>query len=156
MKNKRVDQRSSLCFFLSKKRRGWIRIVEAFVAILLVAGVLLIVVNKGYIGKEDISNKVYEAQIAVLREIELDNELRQQILGSPGNEEVVEVPNDVKIRIQNRIPDYLECVSKICRLDEICALEEYLEKDIYAQTVAIAATSQEYNPRQLKIFCWVK
>ncbi|MBD3247200.1 hypothetical protein GF378_01110, partial [Candidatus Pacearchaeota archaeon] len=54
-----------------KDKRGWIRIIEAFIAVLLVAGALLIVINQGYIGKADISEQVYEVQLAILREIEL-------------------------------------------------------------------------------------
>ena len=46
-------------------KRGWIRIVEAFVAILLITGVLLLVMNKGYIGKKDISGQVRDAEWAV-------------------------------------------------------------------------------------------
>src|SRR3989344_493349 len=61
-------------------KRGWIRVVEAFVAILLIVGVLLFVINKGYIGKKDISKQVYDAEISVLREIELDDNLREEIL----------------------------------------------------------------------------
>jgi len=35
-------------------------------------------------------------------------------------------------------------------------LDQYQEgKDIYAQNVAITATSGEYSPKQLKLFCWV-
>jgi len=134
-------------------KRGWIRIVEAFIAVLLIAGVLLIVINKGYVGKEDISESVYKSQVAVLREIELDNTLRQKILDV---ELGAEVPEDVLDKISNRIPSYLECGSKICGLNEICELEEYPKKDVYAQSVAITATVTDYNPRQLKLFCWAK
>ena len=63
-----------------RNKRGWIRIVEAFIAVLLVAGILLFVINKGYIGRRDISQQVYDAQLAVLREIQLNDTLRTQIL----------------------------------------------------------------------------
>jgi hypothetical protein len=36
-----------LTIFQKKNNKGWIEIVEAFVAVLLVAGVLLFVLNKG-------------------------------------------------------------------------------------------------------------
>ena len=136
-------------------KRGWIRIIEAFIAVLLIAGVLLIVIDKGYIGKNDISEKVYQSQLAVLREIELDSALRQEILNVDLDGGAV-VPTNVSNRISNRMPDYLECASKLCRLDKICALDEYIKKDVYAQAVAITATLEDYSPRQLKLFCWVK
>ena len=42
---------------IKNNKKAWIRIIEAFVALLLITGVLLIVINKGYIGKEDVSSK---------------------------------------------------------------------------------------------------
>jgi hypothetical protein len=135
-----------------KGKQGWIKIVEAFIAILLVAGVLLFVINKGYIGKSDISDRVYQAQISILREIELDDNLRTQILNA---ELEGDVPQDVLDKIEQRKPDYLTCVAKICKMDVICESGETpLEKDIYAQPVAITTDSESFDPRQLKLFCW--
>ena len=132
-------------------KRGWIRIVEAFIAVLLIAGVLLLVINRGYIGKTDISERVYQVQLAVLREIELDSGLREEILSSPLGEEV---PINIQEKIDKRMPDYLTCKAKICDLDAVCALDGYIDSDIYAQAVAIAAQGDTYDPRQLKLFCW--
>ncbi|MEK6875635.1 MAG: hypothetical protein AABX30_03050 [Nanoarchaeota archaeon] len=153
-------------------KRGWIRVVEAFVAILLIVGVLLFVMNKGYIGKADVSEKVYDIQINILRNIELNTELRQLILNAQSdNQDSVgefyvlwtsnNFPNNVKEYIKTSLIDYdfLECEAKICELDKICAIpisDSTADKDVYAQAVAIAATTQTYAPRQLKLFCWMK
>jgi len=143
------------------KKKGWIRIFEAVLAVLLIAAVLLIVINQGYIGKKDISEKVHTDQLAVLREIELDDELRTAIVSIdsgliPLEDNEEGFPESLKERITERIPDYLECKSKLCLMNELCALDQYQEgKDIYAQNVAITATSGEYSPKQLKLFCWV-
>ncbi len=133
-------------------KKGWIKIVEAFIAILLVAGVLLFVINRGYIGKTDISERVYQAQLSILREIELNDTLRTEILSAPLDGDV---PDEVINKINERKPDYLTCTSKICKMDVICESDETpLDKDIYAQPVAIAAEGSTFNPRQLKLFCW--
>ncbi len=153
--------------------RGWIRVVEAFFALLLIAGALLIVVNKGYIGGEDISSKVYDLQLSVLREIELDDNLREQILTAeregcggncsdpipienknPDGTDNLNFPQEVQTKINERMPDSLICKSKICEIDVICELSEYIDKDVYAQSVAITATLDIYSPRKLKMFCW--
>jgi len=136
--------------------RGWIKIVEAFIAILLIAGTLLIVINQGYIGRTNISSKIYEMEVSVLREIELNDMLRNEILAVSLPTKWDEFPANVKNKIKNRIPDYLECTAKICEMDKICALDEYVDKDVYVQSVAITANLETYNPRQLKLFCWVK
>ena len=155
-------------------KRAWIRIVEAFVSILLIIGVLLIVINKGYIGK-DISSEVYETEISILRSIQLDNTLRNNILISnksgynaasgesplpiewddfDDNEE--RVLKDVRDKIINQIPNYLECQAKICELDDSCTLNGEIETEIYAKPATIAANYAIFSPRQLKLFCWVK
>lgn len=143
-----------------KNKKGWIRIVEAFVALLLIMGVLLVVINKGYIGKKDISQQVYEVQIGILREVELDDSLRNELLevaNLPADETALTTSASNTInKIKSRLPDYLDCETKLCELDKICALENYPDKDIYAQAVAISATLEKYQPRQLKLFCWVK
>lgn len=140
-------------------KRGWIRIVEAFFSLLLIAGVLLIVINKGYLGGEDASSKIYDLQLSVLREIELDDNLRTKVLEI--NESLIPIEDDhskfpVEIisRIDERIPESFVCRSKICNIDVICELSKYVEQDVYAQKVAITATIDTYSPRQLKMFCW--
>ena len=141
-----------------RNKRGWIKIVEAFIAVLLIAGVLLFVINKGYIGKKDISEQVYKVQLSVLREIELNSDFRYQILeeGEKLGQGTPIVPEEVVNTIEDRIPDYLTCESKICELDQMCPPTEEvpIEKDIYAQSVAISAEGTKYGPVQLKLFCW--
>jgi|SRR3989344_7384012 len=140
-----------------KGKKGWIKIVEAVTAILLITGVLLISINKGYIVKEDVSSKVYSAQISILREIEISDELRNKVLFSPSPLEESDplFPQEIKEIITKRKPNYLDCEAKICEMDELCELSRYIEKDIYAQAVGIMATVDRYSPKQLKLFCWI-
>jgi hypothetical protein len=148
-----------------KNKRGWIKIVEAFVAILLIMGVVLIFINKGYFGKSDISEKVYEYENSVLREIELNQSLRGEILNIPEEKIPMEsdnladypyFPASIQNKVHERTPEYLSCKSKICKAERICSLNSYLDKDIYARAIIITANSKVYNPKQLKIFCWAK
>lgn len=153
-----------------KNKRGWIRIVEAFVAILLITGVLLFVINRGYMGKKDITSEVYDIQINILRNIELNTELRQEILEAVYNQQNPENPNlpitwdiDFPQKTKDKINtyfldyDYLECKAKLCELDKICTLENLPEeKDVYAQSVVISSTLEKYSPSQLKLFCWLR
>ncbi|MCW8966509.1 MAG: hypothetical protein OQK82_07475 [Candidatus Pacearchaeota archaeon] len=140
--------------------KGWIRIVEAFFSLLLITGVLLIVINKGYIGREDISQEVYDLQISVLREIELNDDLRHKILeinesSLPVEDNNSTFPQAVKDKIDERMPNYFICRSKICDINAICELSQYIEEDVYAQPVAITANLEIYSPRKLVLFCWV-
>ena len=149
---------------LNKRRnskRGWIRIVEAFIALLLITGTLLVVINRGYIGGSDISPQVYQVQIAILREIELNSDYRTAILNANVSTKPIEWERfedngleKIKDKINQTIPDYLECIGRLCELDDICSMPIYKEENVYAQSVAITAEKGVYSPRQLKLFCW--
>ena len=158
-----------------KNKRGWIKVVEAFISLLLITGVVLVLINKGYFGQKDISTKVYEVQTSILKEIEKDDSLRGSILSTNQEAEssiiqtgvttysnqVPEFPNDVELKLIQRITkyDYISCQAKICELDKNCALLTYPSeakgKSIYAQNVAISVYSGTItpDPKQLKLFC---
>ncbi|MBS3094950.1 hypothetical protein J4474_04750 [Candidatus Pacearchaeota archaeon] len=149
--------------FFPRNNLGWIRIVEAFVAILLITGVLLIFIGKGNVqNKSEIPQRVYDVQNSILDEINLNDTFREEILELPVGDGLdsssEDFPKDLIETINRRTPNYLNCIAKICPLDKICPRPEGLplEKDIYSQDTPIAANSNTYNPRQVKLFCWTK
>ncbi len=136
-----------------KNKHGWIRLVEALVAILLILGVALVALDKEYIKKTDITPKVFLTETAILREIQMNESFRDYILGTAEAVEFGNFPPELSGFITKRIPDYLNCTSKICGIQESCNMD-LEEKDIYVQSVMIAANTETYNPRQIKLFCW--
>jgi len=141
---------------ITNAKRGWIRIVEAFVAILLITGVILVILDKGYIGKSDISKEVYTQQEAILREIQLNDTLRGKILGAnPLPVNWSNMPVFVQGKI-NEMPNYLECEAEICAINDNCLISKTIEKDIYVRSVAITSSQGSYDARQLKMFCWLR
>jgi len=138
-----------------KNKKGWIRIAEAFIAVLLVIGIAIIVVGGG-IQIEGTSEKVHDIEISILREIQLNNTLRSEILGTSGIIKWKDFPLETKNKIQNKMVNWLECVAQICLPENPCLLEGESEKSIYAQSVLITSTLDIFNPRQLKLFCWEK
>jgi hypothetical protein len=142
-----------------RSKSGWIEIVEAFVAVLLIVGVLLIVLNKGYLEKRDISEMIYETQLSILREIQTNDTLRTKILDIPEPMPVAwedeRFPVELKDKIIKRTPNYLECIGKICDMTQSCTIESK-EKEIYSQSVAITSTLQTLSYRKLNLFCWMK
>jgi hypothetical protein len=149
----------SFCAF-PKNRRGWIEIVEAVFSIFLIAGVLLIIVNKNSSMNSDISEKVYNIEISILKEIQTNDTIRADIANAPSPLPVVWTdsgfPDSVKNGIGSRIPSYLNCTAKICLLDDSCSLGESVNRDIYSQSVAIMAVFNQTVYRQLNLFCWQK
>ena len=142
---------------IQQNKRGWIKIVEAFVAILLIAGFVLTILNKGYIKKDDSSSEIYNIEITILQDIQSNNSLRQEILNTnPLPVNWSDFPPNVKNKIILDPPAYLECEGKICELSDSCLLEKSIDEDIYSRSVLITSTLTNYNPRQLKMFCWGK
>jgi len=151
-------------------KRGWLKIVEVFTTILLIIGVLLIITNRVVYEREDIQENIYEAEVGILREIQLDETLRESILNLAEENLPIEsdtelgelnpgFPQDIRDLILDKKPDYLNCKAKICSAsDAECHLDSYGNKDTYAQSVIITVlkTSADYTPKKLKVFCWIK
>ena len=141
------------------KKASWIRIAEAFISIMLIISILTIIVKNNYPNKGDASSKIYERETAVLREIELNKTLRNEILSPdmlPVNWTDINFPENVKNKINEETQDYLECEGKICEIDVACELDVYPEEEIFVQSVFIAGNLTKYAPRQLRLFCWMK
>jgi hypothetical protein len=134
--------------------------VEAFVAIMLVAGVLLILLSRGSIEKADISDKVYKAQLSILREIQTNTSLRADIVNAPEPLPIewnsLSFPASVKAKILERTPNYLNCTGKICYMNQTCSLGQGMNKDIYSQSVTITSTLEAIDFRKLNLFCWTR
>ena len=145
-------------------KKGWIRIVEASIAVLFIAGVVLVVINNNELGNNnEASLKILDAEISILREIQLNSSLRGEILSDslslPIESREVGFPVYVKDKIDSKTPGYLICVYKICSLNDECVLTVENSGSVYAESILITTnpeTAPPYSPRKLKIFCWGK
>ena len=142
-------------------KKGWIRIIEASVAILLIAGILLIILGEERFMNPNPDANIYHSQLIVLRDIQMTATLRQSVLEAtvPIDSDEEGFPSDIKDRIDYFILNYLECKAKICEIGLDCDLEGLPEKSIYVQSVFLTVTKTQVggiDPRQLKLFCWRK
>lgn len=143
------------------KKKGWIRIIEAFFAILLVIIILILVVNKQDTQKKDNSPIIYNSEIFIIRSVQLNNTIRKDILNVndatlPINSDNESFLQNVKQEIILKTPGYLTCDVQICKVDSICNYWKNINKEIYAQSTLITATLKDYNPKKLKLFCLLK
>ena len=142
---------------MEKNRRGWIKIAESFFAILLVAAVVIIVVSNISVRTTGAASKILYMERGILKEIELNSTFRNEVINTEGTVEWVDFPTQTKGKIQSLTPDYLTCVAKICGLSDVCVLtdEESIlgDGDVYADSILMYSTLEEYNPRIVKIFC---
>lgn len=133
-----------------ENKEGFIRLVEAAVMILIIMGLLLTYLSNSQDSEEGISQKVYEAQQSVLREIQLNDSLRNDVLST-----TIDSKLNISGRYEQRLANFY-CESKVCSLQSNCPAIQSIEKDVYSQEVMISSDLEEYNPRKLKIFCWEK
>ena len=156
--SKKARLKSSIPGILPNSRKAWIKIFEAVIAVLLITSVLLIVIGQNKTEKNGDSLKIYKTEISILREIQLDNLLREDILG------IESLPvewddfysnglGDVKKKIISKTPEYLDCKAMVCEMNDACILEENSGEEVYVQSVVITASLEKYSPRQLKLFC---
>lgn len=145
-----------------KNKKAWIKIVEAFTVILLIAVVFLIIIGKNEKSGNG-SERIYEDEIAILREIQLDYEIREEISNAPGASLPVAWENfdslglkNIKAKVIQKTPGYLNCEAMLCNLIQECILENSEEKNIYVKSVFISTTMNREVYRQLKLFCWEK
>jgi hypothetical protein len=114
-----------------KSKRGWMEIVEAFVAVMLIAATIIILFNNSN-KKEDFSYEVYTIQISILREIQTNDTMREEIgqaLGPlPIPWEDSRFPLNIKNKIIERTPNYLECIAQICDDTSPCNLNREVKK----------------------------
>lgn len=144
-------------------KKGWIKLVEVFLAVLLLAAVLLVVVIKGSSDKSSVQEEISKKESAILRDIELNDTLREDILSiGPGNLPVEwnsfasNGIQDVRDRILSLVPSDLDCEARLCLLTDACIINEASDEEVYAKSVVISADLDTYSPRQLKLFCTKK
>lgn len=133
---------------MKKNRRAWLRIVEAFLAIVIISGALLYILSEQPI-QGDISEEVYQSQREILNLISKNEGLRADILDGDTTQ--------VNVAITKMIPLNLEFSTNICMLGDVCPnLVSVLDKSVYATEVMIAATPNNYSPKKLRFFVWIK
>lgn len=132
-------------------KNGWIRILEATIAIMLVSGVLLVMYSRS-VEEEDIYERVYSLQKEVLLDIATLNDLRAAALN-----------NDVKKLNEHaglKIPLAFKYSVKVCELESnscnlnVTEIRKTRNKDVYAEQVIIAGGHDVYDPKKVKIFLW--
>ena len=125
-------------------RRGFLRIVEATIAIVIVLGVMFVFFTQART-QEGIDYS--ERARNILEEVSKNPVLRTAVL----NNEVEEV----KDFVDGKIPEqYLEHEVKICEVNDACGKSEYTEGDVYSAERIISATIDTLGPKKIRLFIW--
>jgi len=125
-------------------KHGWLRILEAFIAILLVTGFLLFVSVRRS-GQADIGEDIQTLEQVILNQIAGNDALRQAALDDN--------IGTLETFVEPKIPQGMNFTIRICALNDVCGLTHY-EKEVYSSNVVISATLSEYNPKKVALFMW--
>ncbi len=126
------------------ENKAWIKIAEAFLAIVIIIGAFLLIIgnqNKAVNADKD----VYETQRAILDLISKNTSLRTEVLNN-NNE-------NINKTIEKLIPNTWKFETKICNLNDACGASAWKE-NLYVEEIMITANLTDYNPKKLRFFVW--
>jgi len=134
-----------------RNKKGFLRIIEAVLAIMIILGVLLVVSGRN--GQEEVD--LSESISPYLEEIAKDITLRDDIIvGDPDARD--NVFNFLSLRITN---PSLGFDVVICEPEDTCALDPYpsdASQGLFAGERVISSTLQDYDPKKVKVFLWIR
>ena len=149
-----------------RNKRGWIRILEATLAVLLVMGVLLVSYGNRTDKNTDSGDYLYLLQREILNEISLNSTFRSLALDSSGS-----IPQEISDYLSLKVPTNFGARLKICNanlsIQPSCKMElsdfslpsefyDTLEKDVFVEEVIISADLDTYSPKRIRLFIWEK
>lgn len=143
--------------FFSEKR-GWISVLESFMAITLLMVAVLIILEQNNTQEKNLHEEFSSVETGILRSVQLNETCRAEILSVavPVYWDEILFPSSVKKEIQKKTPLYLNCTAKICAPGQSCSSEEEGSESVYSQSAFISANVTAYSPKVLRIFCWEK
>ncbi|MEA3329729.1 MAG: hypothetical protein U9Q06_03215 [Nanoarchaeota archaeon] len=151
-----------------KSKGGFLRILEAFFAVLIIAGALgFLYVENVHQPKQD--ERIYQLMRLALKEIENDDLLRTEVLDVN-----LDPPDDLSavfdkhsngnvgkivIKLSAIIPEDYDYKFRICKLDSACGVGEgnLPDKNVLSLETSVSSTLIS-NPdsRKIRIFVWEK
>ena len=139
-------------------KKGWIRIVEASIAIILIATVMIIINQSQKPVKSDA--EITSLENRILDEMVGDNLMRQNII----NYDTTQLPTDavnaplignLSLFVASRVPVGVNSTVRVCDVNDICNLDGYIP-EIYARERIVSSTLSKYGPKKVKMFIWLK
>ena len=140
------------------EKKGYLRIVEAFIAIILIASVLIFLyVNN--VQKPNYEESIYKLERAILEEISSNSSLRDAVLNGDYKLTNQGAENN-RTLINNAINKYINnefnFAFKICDLNEVCGAESFVNKEVFSNQISVSSNLDIYDPKIIRLFIWEK
>ena len=129
---------------MMKNKNAWLKIMEAFLAIVIIIGALVIIISNQRTPAS--SENIYETQRQILELISNDEDARTQILDSRSLIKAEKI-------VEQIVPQWTGNYALIiCDLNVVCNIDYH--ENVYAEEILITANDNTYNPVRLKFFVW--
>jgi hypothetical protein len=129
-------------------KHGWIRIVEAFIAIMIILGAVLVIMSQRPSNNNAVVTTITDRETGIIEFISKNDSLRTQILA--GN------TAPVNSAVGKMMPYNLNFTTNICNVTEICSYGVPIDRDVYVKDVLISSNLTQYSPKKLRLFVWEK
>lgn len=149
-------------------KKGWLRVLEASIAILIVTSVVLVAYTK-QVKRADPTDQIMILQKKFISEMVNREDLRMLVLSFDSNPETSIAK--ISVFLNKSFPESFDYCFRICDLGVPCSISEACisrgldydslvkaikEKEIYAEEAIISANYTKYSPKKIKIFLWEK
>ena len=131
-------------------KKGFIRILEAIFAIMLIMGAVLIIISNN-LQTSDISEEAYEKQRYILEIISNNESMRNEIISPDGD---LGKTNEFIKKTMPSSWKYSVCVTSV---DQICSPGDVPnDKELYvSETIISSSLTEKYSvAKKLRLFIW--
>ncbi len=143
-------------------KKGWIRIVEMFIAIMIISSAVLFVASK-QVSDRDISKEVYEKQRQIFEVVGSNDVYREEIIGidlSGGCVKIDRYANYEFISLINKsVPNSWDFIVNLCKIGLISNEGSPNDKEVFVSESVISAVVNKYpdeEPRNMRLLIWGK
>lgn len=136
-------------------KHGIIRILESFLAIILILGATTIIFAK-FSNNNLESQNIISNQRAILEQLSSNAELRYIVINTDTNngDGVSEsAPQEILDYISQRLPAGYNYEVKICEMNSVCASSNY-HQQVFVEEKIISSNIDSYAPKKVKMYVW--
>jgi hypothetical protein len=134
-----------------KNKKAWIKILESFIAVIIIFIVLTTIIVKQK-SNADSEDEITKLQSSIIEVISRDESIRSEIL--------IGKKEGVYNKISLYTPEWMNYSVTICKSDQICPLEDespiLQKKEIYSSEALVLSNITEFEDKKVKIFFWRK
>ena len=129
------------------KKRGWLRIMEAVIAILILSSIMLLLYINN-VPQKSVSSSIGDLQSRVLDEMSSRADLRDAVL--------LNNSEDLLAFVSPKIPSNFNYTLIVCDLSSPCQFSPSTTKEVYVEDRIVSANLGTYSPKVVRLFVWEK